>query len=300
MKRKVRSGTARDQTEHSSVGSRVQSMSFPDQALVLSRLAEARSESKGFAASELQQLFYDCFLPPPKNLHDVVLKLRKKGFLTTDEKARLRLSPWGRQRSAELLSGMDLSVLIAESTTSSPVVGSVTHALVPAELAPPHLVQSIGQFLRKHPFETNVFGMTRFPSSGDGMDPDPVAPALEAARQACSEHGLEFHLASDRAINDDLWTNVMAHMWASQYGIAFFEDRKGKRLNYNLTIEVGGMLVTGRRCALLKDKSIEKLPTDLVGQIYKSVDLDKPTTVSEALHKWMSEDLGLGRCPRCK
>jgi len=50
-------------------------------------------------------------------------------------------------------------------------------------------------------------------------------------------------------------------------------------VNYNLTIEVGGMLMTGRRCALLKDSSIERLPTDLVGQIYKPVELQKPSTV---------------------
>jgi len=50
---------------------------------------------------------------------------------------------------------------------------------------------------------------------------------------------------------DDLWANVAAHMWWSKYGIDFFEDRRGGGLNYNLVTEIGGMLVTGRRCALL-------------------------------------------------
>jgi len=68
-------------------------------------------------------------------------------------------------------------------------------------------------------------------------------------------------------------------MWASRYGVAFFEDRRGRRVNYNLTIEIGSMLMTGRRCALLKDTSVEKLPTDLVGKIYKEVDLDHVKTV---------------------
>ena len=35
------------------------------------------------------------------------------------------------------------------------------------------------------------------------------------------------------------------------------------------------------------------MPTDLVGMIYKSVDLDKPETVTAAVDKWVTEDLGL-------
>jgi hypothetical protein len=112
---------------------------------------------------------------------------------------------------------------------------------------------------------------------------------------------LEFHLASDRQMHDDLWTNVAAHMWASRYGIALFEDlaEPKKGLNYNLTIEVGSMLMTGRRCALLKDPSIPALPTDLVGHIYKSVDMKKSKTVADALHAWIRDDLALGPCASC-
>ena len=100
-------------------------------------------------------------------------------------------------------------------------------------------------------------------------------------------------------MDDDLWTNVAAHMWASRYGIAFFEDRVDRGMNYNLTTEVGSMLMTGRRCALLKDASIERLPTDLVGRIRKDIDLDDLSTVSEALHRWIRHDLSLGACPDC-
>jgi hypothetical protein len=88
-------------------------------------------------------------------------------------------------------------------------------------------------------------------------------------------------------------------MWASRYGIAFFEDRRSRGVNYNLTIEVGAMLMTGRRCALLKDNSIERLPSDLVGHIYKAVDLDDPSSVAAALHAWLRDDLALGPCTSC-
>lgn len=122
---------------------------------------------------------------------------------------------------------------------------------------------------------------------------------MQTARDTCALHALELHLASDRAMHDDLWTNVTAHMWASRYGIGLFEDRVQRGLNHNLTIEIGGMLTTGRRCALLKDGSLEKMPTDLVGQIYKSVDLDRHESVADALHVWIRDDLGLPGCARC-
>jgi hypothetical protein len=142
--------------------------------------------------------------------------------------------------------------------------------------------------------------MTRFPDDDEVPDgPDPVAAALAAARTALLGHGLRFLLASQRVLVDELWGNVAAHMWSSNYGVAFFEDRRGRGMNYNLVIEVGAMLMAGRRCLLLKDSSIDRMPTDLVGFIYKSVDLDNPVTVSTAVHEWASEDLALGKCNTC-
>jgi hypothetical protein len=164
---------------------------------------------------------------------------------------------------------------------------------VPYTLAPPALVQPLRGFLANHPFDGNVFGMTRFPDAKAGTA-DPVGRALAVAREVCNEHGLEFHLASDRAIVDDVWANVMAHMWGSRYGIGFFEDRVERGLNYNLVTEVGAMLMTGRRVALLKDGSIEKMPTDFVGMIYKSVDLSDEGTVRVLVTNWLKDDLRMG------
>jgi hypothetical protein len=48
-------------------------------------------------------------------------------------------------------------------------------------------------------------------------------------------------------------------MWASNDGVAFVEDRQGRGMNDNLTIEVGCMLMAGRECGLLKDSSIERM-----------------------------------------
>lgn len=66
--------------------------------------------------------------------------------------------------------------------------------------------------------------MTRFPDT-EAWTADPAGRALGVIRDTCEGKGLQFHLASDRAISDDLWTNVAAHMGASRYGVALFEDR---------------------------------------------------------------------------
>src|SRR6202000_3261956 len=106
----------------------------------------------------------------------------------------------------------------------APVFGRTEHALGPVHLAPPALVQPLQAFLADHPFDTNVFGMTRFPDAKAGTA-DPVGRALAVVREVCTGAGLEFHLASGRAIVDALWANVTAHMWACHYGVALFEDR---------------------------------------------------------------------------
>ena len=272
-----------------------------EQALVLARFAQTRTSDGQFAPKQLEKLFFDFALPDPGKISNLIAKLRSEKLLTKSARSgSWQMTPLGRQTSIEFLSDIDLVAFTAESALSSSVLGQVAHTVVPPTLAPPDLILPLQSFLQEHPFETNVFGMTRFPDTdGKSKKSDPVNPALEIARNVCSFHGLQFHLASDRAMIDGLWKNVAAHMWASRYGIAFFEDSRDKGLNYNLNIEVGSMLITGRRCALLKDKSVPKMPTDLVGHIYKDVDLRKPKTVSDALHLWLRDDLNLGPCPAC-
>jgi hypothetical protein len=280
---------------------RVQRLPLGDQVLVLARVAESRVASGRFGSSDIDLLLNDVGLPRPPKTSVVLARLGQAGLLARlTSKGSWRLTPAGRSRSMELLGELELVGLLAEAAFSSaPSLGSLPHPVIPPEFAPPELLAPLRQFLDRHPFERNVFGMTRFPDQQDLATDDPIAAAIDAARDACESHGLEFHLASDRAIADDLWSNVAAHMWACKYGIAFFEDRRSKGLNYNLTIEVGSMLITGRRCALLKDVSIKTMPTDLVGRIYKAVDMELPSGVVKVVHAWLRDDVEVGSCAKC-
>ena len=282
-------------THSGSYAVRLQGMSFPDQTVVLSRIAQARAESGYFSVSDVDLMFVELDLPRPAKTSNILAGLERKGYVVRKggRGAVWRLTPLGRQHSYSVFSDVELASAIAEAEASdSPRLGEAAHPVIPPSFAPPELLKPLASFLEDHPFENNVFGMTRFPDEQEkAKDTDPMKKALAVARDVCKSHGLELHLASDRAISDDLWTNVAGHMWASKYGIAFFENRRGKGLNYNLTIEVGSMLITGRRCALLRDDSISSMPTDLVGRIYKSVNLDDLETVGKAVEGWITADL---------
>jgi hypothetical protein len=287
-----------------SVGVRIQGLPPADQVLSLGRLAEARAQNGLFSPRGVEVLFDEIAVPGPARVTNVMGGLERKGLLmrvkVAGRQPNWRLTARGKEASQRLATDMDLAALTAEAAQRTVTyLADTAHPVIPPSLAPPELILPLRDFLLNHPFELNVFGMTRFPRSTAAAEPDPIAPALKVARKACERHGLEFHLASDRKIVDDLWPNVAAHLWGSQYSIAFFEDRSGAGLNYNLNIEVGSCLVLGRRMAVLKDRGVKKLPTDLVGRIYQEVDLDDPQTVSTQIHTWMRDDLKLGPCEDC-
>lgn len=276
------------------VALRVQRLDLQLQALVLGQLAATRSDDGAFSPATVIRLFHDFGLPAPAKVANVFTALvSKKWFAKQPQRGAYKVTPAGQAKVREQMTGLDLIALVAESAhTNAPVLGRTEHALVPVHLAPPALVQPLRAFLAEHPFDTNVFGMTRFPDAKAGTA-DPVGRALAVVREVCAESGLEFHLASDRAVVDDLWANVTAHMWACRYGVALFEDRVERGLNHNLLIEVGAMIMTGRRCALMKDGSIERMPTDFVGMIYKSVDLSAEETVAAVVRAWLKDDLAI-------
>jgi hypothetical protein len=286
-----------------SIGIRLQNLEPVDQVLSLGRLAEARSETGLFAPGDIDDLFDAVGLQRPPKTGNQMATLKRRGQMTSVKskvgRAGWKLTPQGKQAAFKQASDLDLAVLMAQNALPPmSQLGHMAHPVIPPSLAPLELVLPIHEFCERYPFETNVFGMTRFPADGPSEAMDPVLPTLECARKVCRMHGLTFHLASDRKIVDDLWANVMAHIWASRYGVAVFEQRVGG-LNYNLNIEVGSSLALGRRLAVLKDAPVKKLPTDLVGRIYHEIDLDNVGSVEVELHKWIRDDLRLGSCSEC-
>jgi hypothetical protein len=270
------------------------------QVLVLGQLAGYRNGDRRFTEEDVLRLFDELRVPTP-DVRRAIRQLGSTHNLVTRADGRLSLTPEGDRRVADLFGDLDLDQLEPQLVdVPGAELGHARHTVIPWTLAPAKWADGIRQYVEDdHPFDTNVFCMTRFPRDEQEQLPDPVRYVIDGARDVLAEHGLTLHLASDAIIDDDLWGNVAAHGWASRYGIGLFEKRVDDILNPNLIIEVGAMMMTGRRCALLRDKTVDQMPTDFVGQIYKGVDFDDTDAVAKELHRWCANDLGLGRCAHC-
>lgn len=273
-----------------------------ERVLVIGDLAGARRGYGWFAPTDVAALFEALRIDRPANISEELSRLRKNRLVTArTTRPGWSLTPVGRERINELVGSVDVAAVMAElAGAPGAELGHVLHTLIPPTLAPVKWQPPIQRMLREYDFDTNVFCMTRFPEDASDTEYlDPVAEIIPVAREALARHGLTLHLASDRQLDDDLYANIAAHMWACRYGVALFEDRIGRGLNENMIIEVGSMVMTGRRCALVKDETIRRMPTDFVGQIYKPVDFADIAGVSGELHKWAARDLSLGTCPAC-
>lgn len=241
-------------------------------------------------------------LPTAKRLTQDLSRLLGRGLMMKRAKApQWSVTPKGRHEAAQLIGAFDYALIEAELIgTPGAEYADARHTVIPPQFAPGPWQRAIASFLDHFPFETNVFCMTRFPKANGGL-PDPVQVVIDVARDVCARHGLRLHLASDRQIVDDVFGNVGAHMWACQYGFGILENLgpSTAELNDNVLIELGSMLVMGRRCAIMKDRRSPKMPSDLASHIYKSVDFDDHGAIAGTVHGWLSNDLGLPGCDKC-
>jgi hypothetical protein len=261
-----------------------------DQTLALAYVLQSRG-SGPFTPAEIRTLFRALRVPEPANVSTVFARLRQRSLLVSHS-GLWQLTPLGEREARALLKSVDLAHVerLLRHTDSGPLLAEVRQLTIPPEFAPPRWLAGIRRLLDRHPFDRNVFCMTRFPT--ESLHDDALRKALETARHAFSARGFMLHVASDRAIDDNVLGNVGAYMWACQYGVGFLEKLLPDRaeLNYNVIMEAGSMIMTGRRCLLLRDASLgtTSLPTDLVGEIYASVDVSRPQTIIDAIDNWVA------------
>lgn len=260
-----------------------------DRAIVLGQVAGLRKVPPRFTSADLNDLCDVLRVPRFSNLPTTLKRALAHDLVRNYGRGTWALTPAGDEHVRALLADIDqieMELALVESPSSE--FARARHTLIPPSFAPPRWSTGISRLNQRFPFESNVFCMTRFP--GDSPD-DPLPIVLDSMRTIFANRGMNLHVASDGQFEDDLLGNVGAYLWASRYGIGILENRVGKGLNYNVVLEIGAMIVTGRRCALLKDVSIPNLPTDLAGQIYKPVDLDDLDSVTHAVEDWIERDL---------
>lgn len=115
-------------------------------------------------------------------------------------------------------------------------------------------------------------------------------------RKTLLEFGLIARFAKDGALVSGLWNTLELYMKYSRFGIAIFEDIDERDFNPNIPLELGYMLALGRRCLILKEKRMPRLPTDILGFTYRDFDvLDLSSSLRQQIRDWCSGDLGLPR-----
>ena len=140
----------------------------------------------------------------------------------------------------------------------------------------------------KESYETNVFIMMRY------RDDEKYQLIESAIKSALSKYGLTSRLAKDRAFFDNLWDNIVFYMKNSKYGLSVFEEIDDREFNPNISMELGYLYALDRRCLLLKDKRMPRLPTDICGKIYKDFDTyDIEKSIQNKITEWCKNDLGL-------
>ena len=268
-----------------------------DRVLAIATLAGARNETGWFTPGQVADLFETLRLPRPGNISEDLRRLQTDGLVVRRRSGgQWAVTPEGDETLQVLIGSVDAPAVEAEmSAAGSAEFAGEQHPLIPADYAPLRFRAAVRRLLAQSPFERNVFCMTRFPRS----QMDPVGQVLKTVRDALAGHGLTMHVASDRSADDELFNNVAAHIWGCKYGIALLEtgpERPSGReghLNDNVLIEIGAMLVTGRRCGLLKDVVAPKPPSDFVAQIYKEIDFTDGRAVEKAVDRWVKMDLVL-------
>jgi len=115
--------------------------------------------------------------------------------------------------------------------------------------------------------ESNVFLMTRF------RETECHHEISRAVSDAVKAFGLHFVRADDLNWSAlTLWDRVRSCLDACRMGVAVFETIDEDDFNPNVSLELGYMLAQDRRCLLLKEKRLKRLPTDLCGHLYKEFD----------------------------
>lgn len=275
--------------EESSIRLRLQRLPGPLQVLAVGRLVQGRSDHDSFTTREIADLFLKLRLPPIANYSATLGRLRTQGFAMNPNNGRWAVTPAGENKLDTEASAVAVASLHdALEAPRDASFGEIRHATIPPFLGPDGMSAGLDSLLATSPFENNVMLITRFPKDEE----DHFGGLIDAIRAGVAKHGLVLRVASDANVRDTLWENVVTYMWACKYAIVLVDAADGY-LNSNVLIEVGGMLMTGRRCAILRDASVPAMPSDLVGHIYKPVELADHEATLAVIDSWVKNDLGL-------
>lgn len=151
------------------------------------------------------------------------------------------------------------------------------------EAAPSHAKPATMSLLADHPnYRTNCFLIMPF-------RPTEFHQKVETTlRRTMAQWGITLLRADDKHYSDDVLSNIEAYMYGCRFGIALHERVLSNDHNANVAFEIGYMLGLRKHVCLLKEKTVERLPSDLQGRLYVEFDgFAIESTLERALMKWL-------------
>jgi nucleoside 2-deoxyribosyltransferase len=111
---------------------------------------------------------------------------------------------------------------------------------------------------------------------------------FNAIRTALMKNEIYGFRADKLEYHEDLYYNVLTYLHGCDFGIAVFESLENRDFNPNVAFEVGYIKALGKHVCLLKEKSLERLHTDLIGKTYNEFDINNcETTIEIQLNDWL-------------
>lgn len=160
-----------------------------------------------------------------------------------------------------------------------------------AHSCPTEIAISLDKLRREFPDMLKLgFLIMRFGST------KPHERIVTAIKDTGMKLGLDIVRADENEFHADLWGNVRTYLHGCSFGIAVYERIITNQPNANVGLEVGYLMAMGKPVLLLKDDTLEDLPSDLAGKLYKTFDAHDPeNSIPKGMVKWLEQNGIIGR-----
>jgi protein-tyrosine-phosphatase len=112
----------------------------------------------------------------------------------------------------------------------------------------------------------------------------------KAVRDVLYAYGIKAVRADDRFSAPTLWESLKNDMDGCSFGIAILDEKANSGINPNVLVEIEYMLARNASLLLLKDRKLKRLPSDILGHLYREFDADHmEETTKRAVLEWLRD-----------
>lgn len=195
---------------------------------------------------------------------------------------------WGIGKDANLKPGeVKISAIITGITNNDEIVEYID----PEELAiekrfPKEISEEVHQIKKDFEGKKLAFLIMQFGTSRFHND------IYHSVQKILLKKNIIVLRADYKEYHPDLYYNILSYIYAADFGIAIFDRIDDDSFNPNVAFEVGFMFALNKQVCLLKEKTLKNLPTDIVGKLYKTFDLNNlEESLENSLCKWIDDRL---------